>query len=85
MLAFLTNDCNLAHNNICTAAIFVDRAGEWKLGGVDYVGSVSDSMSCIPVKILPALEKYDPPEKAARKPSEKWLLVLLIFKNCFLL
>lgn len=71
-LSFLTVDCALVHNNVCTASVFVDRAGEWKLGGVDYMYPVNESAYGTPVKILPALEKYDPPEKTTKKPSEKW-------------
>ena len=77
-LSFLNNDCNLIHNNVCMASVFVDKAGEWKLGGVDYMYPASGSDSVAPVKILPALEKYDPPEKTGGggryKPTEKWLV-----------
>ncbi|ELT98079.1 hypothetical protein CAPTEDRAFT_223847 [Capitella teleta] len=71
-LSFLVNDCSLIHNNVCLASIFVDRAGEWKLGGVDYMYAASGAPP--PSKGLPFLEKYDPPEKAGggRKPTEKW-------------
>ena len=56
------------------SSIFVDRAGEWKLGGVDYMYPASGSDSIPPIKTLPALEKYDPPEKISgnKKPAEKW-------------
>jgi SCY1-like protein 1 len=74
-LSFLTNDCNLIHNNICISSIFVDKAGEWKLGGVDYMYPAQGNETP-PLKILPLLEKYDPPEKAGaklgRKAGEKW-------------
>ncbi|XP_064622073.1 N-terminal kinase-like protein [Lineus longissimus] len=74
-LSFLVNDCNLIHNNICISSIFVDKAGEWKLGGVDYMYPAQGN-DMPPVKILPLLEKYDPPEKAGsklgRKAGEKW-------------
>lgn len=42
-------------------SVFVNTSGEWKLGGVEYVGSTQDSN--IPIKIIPSLEIYDPPEK----------------------
>ena len=73
-LSFLTNDCNFIHNNVCMASVFVDKAGEWKLSGVDYMYPASGPDSIPPVKILPALERYDPPEKASagRKQTEKW-------------
>lgn len=45
------------------SSIFVDQAGEWKLGGVDYMFPAQGPDSYPPVKILPALERYDPPEK----------------------
>ncbi|KAJ8405170.1 hypothetical protein AAFF_G00321610 [Aldrovandia affinis] len=35
-LSFLVNDCHLLHNNLGVWAVFVDRAGEWKLGGLDH-------------------------------------------------
>ncbi|KAF3838524.1 hypothetical protein F7725_010292 [Dissostichus mawsoni] len=36
-LSFLVNDCHLLHNNVGVSAVFVDRAGEWKLGALDHV------------------------------------------------
>ncbi|XP_005988943.1 N-terminal kinase-like protein [Latimeria chalumnae] len=72
-LSFLVNDCNLIHNNLCVPAVFVDRAGEWKLGGLDYMYSVQGDASA-PRKGIPELEKYDPPEKTehSRTMGEKW-------------
>lgn len=67
------NDCHLIHNNMCAAAVFVDRAGEWKLGGLDYMCSaVGDS--AVPRKGVPDLEKYDPPEltENSKTLGEKW-------------
>lgn len=64
-LAFLSKDAKLKHNNINAASVFVNKAGDWKLAGLEYVcGTDTDP----PVKILPSLEKYDPPE---RKDSSK--------------
>ncbi|CAH0394139.1 unnamed protein product [Bemisia tabaci] len=61
-LSFLNNDGKLRHNNVNSLSVFVNQAGEWKLGGVEYMAGASEG-SGLPVKILRSLEKYDPPEK----------------------
>ncbi|GFO35644.1 N-terminal kinase-like protein [Plakobranchus ocellatus] len=73
-LSFLVNDCNLIHNNVCMVSVFVDPAGEWKLGGVDYMYPAQGADSIPPVKILPLLERYNSPEKTEGKKmrTEKW-------------
>uniref|UniRef100_A0A2K6MQJ4 N-terminal kinase-like protein n=1 Tax=Rhinopithecus bieti TaxID=61621 RepID=A0A2K6MQJ4_RHIBE len=74
-LSFLVNDCSLIHNNVCMAAVFVDRAGEWKLGGLDYMYSAQGDGGGPPRKGIPELEQYDPPELAdssGRVVREKW-------------
>ena len=68
-LSFLVNNCNLIHNNVCMSSIYVDRAGEWKIMGLEYMFGENDSP---PVKVSHGLEKYDPPEKSSRKKSCKW-------------
>lgn len=67
------NDCHLLHNNLGMWAVFVDRAGEWKLGGLDYVTSDQGEPSSLPpAKVVnPELEKYDPPE-GSKSTGEKW-------------
>uniref|UniRef100_A0A8D0HW68 N-terminal kinase-like protein n=1 Tax=Sphenodon punctatus TaxID=8508 RepID=A0A8D0HW68_SPHPU len=72
-LSFLVNDCSLIHNNVCTAAVFVDRAGEWKLGGLDYMYSAQGD-GAVPRKGIPELDRYDPPEKtdSSKTAGEKW-------------
>ncbi|XP_074630282.1 N-terminal kinase-like protein [Acropora palmata] len=78
-LSFLTNDCNLIHGNVCMASVFVDVAGEWKLGGMEYLKPVEppSSTSAEPdLPRLPVLQVYEPPEgrkfdKTNRK-IEKW-------------
>merc|ERR1719341_2079371 len=59
-LAFLNNDAKLKHNNINSASVFVTRAGDWKLAGLEYVCAADAQPQA---KILPCLEKYDPPER----------------------
>lgn len=73
-LGFLTGDCGLSHNNICMSAVFVNRAGEWKIGGVEYMCPVTESP---PRKSLPALNVYTPPElrdssASHRRQGPKW-------------
>ena len=73
-LAFLNNDGNLQHNSVGTGSIFVNSAGEWKLGGLEYTGPPT-LQNPLPVKILPGQEKYDPPEKmdsSKLRQASKW-------------
>ncbi|XP_073460991.1 N-terminal kinase-like protein isoform X2 [Aquarana catesbeiana] len=71
-LSFLVNDGNLIHNNVYMSSVFVDRAGEWKLGGLDYMYPAGSEESA--PKKGPELEKYNPPEKSDRSKTsrEKW-------------
>jgi SCY1-like protein 1 len=78
-LSFLNNDGSLRHNNVSIWSTFVNASGEWKLGGLEYVQAVDSNnqhnQTIIPVKIPPALEIYDPPEKSDPskvKHSTKW-------------
>jgi SCY1-like protein 1 len=48
-LAFLNNDCNLLYGNLSLSSIFVNRAGDWKLGGLELVSSHKDSTGIIRV------------------------------------
>lgn len=53
--------------------MFVNSSGEWKLGGLEYVGTTQDGT--FPIKIIPTLEIYDPPEKndsSKHKCVTKW-------------
>ncbi|XP_028815946.1 N-terminal kinase-like protein isoform X1 [Denticeps clupeoides] len=72
-LSFLVNDGQLLHNNLGMWAVFVDRAGEWKLGGLDHVTSQqADSAPPAPARSVdPELEKYEPPE-GPDGGGEKW-------------
>ncbi|KAJ8246948.1 hypothetical protein GJAV_G00257080 [Gymnothorax javanicus] len=75
-LSFLVNDCHLLHNNLGVWSVFVDRAGEWKLGGLDHVTSTGDPSSSQSLsRVNPDLEKYDPPEcvgSGAKAVGESW-------------
>ncbi|XP_061581572.1 N-terminal kinase-like protein [Cololabis saira] len=74
-LSFLVNDCHLLHNNLGIWAVFVDRAGEWKLGALDHVAPEQGDPSGIavpsPKAVYPDMEKYDPPEMP-NSGGEKW-------------
>uniref|UniRef100_A0A8C5E1U0 N-terminal kinase-like protein n=1 Tax=Gouania willdenowi TaxID=441366 RepID=A0A8C5E1U0_GOUWI len=72
---FLINDCHLLHNNLGVWAVFVDRAGEWKLGALDHVSPEQGDPSGVslpaPKAVCPDMEKYDPPE-TSNSSGEKW-------------
>ncbi|XP_072251685.1 N-terminal kinase-like protein [Leuresthes tenuis] len=74
-LSFLVNDCHLLHNNLGIWAVFVDRAGEWKLGALDHVAPEQGDPSGVslpaPKAVYPDMEKYDPPEMS-NNSGEKW-------------
>uniref|UniRef100_A0A8C5P2L0 N-terminal kinase-like protein n=1 Tax=Jaculus jaculus TaxID=51337 RepID=A0A8C5P2L0_JACJA len=74
-LSFLVNNCSLIHNNVCMAAVLVDRAGDWKLGGLDYMFLAQGNGGGPPSKGIPEHEQYDPPElsdSSGRALREKW-------------
>ncbi|KAJ3588342.1 hypothetical protein NHX12_011935 [Muraenolepis orangiensis] len=88
-LSFLINDCHLLHNNLGMWAVFVDRAGEWKLGALDHVapeqGDPSGATLPPPKAVYPDMEKYDPPEVPGSGGTEKcagevWRLGCLIWE-----
>ncbi|VVC89636.1 unnamed protein product, partial [Leptidea sinapis] len=89
-LSFFNNDGNMKHNNVCLYSVFVTTAGEWKLGGFEFITShAQEGSSPIPIKILPALEIYDPPEKkdpsklkaVTKCSSDMWGLGCLIWET----
>lgn len=87
-LSFLVNDCHLLHNNLGIWAVFVDRAGEWKLGALDHVspeqGDPSGGALPAPKSVYPEMEKYDPPEVPSsggdKWTAEVWRLGCLIWE-----
>uniref|UniRef100_A0A3Q3JMC9 N-terminal kinase-like protein n=1 Tax=Monopterus albus TaxID=43700 RepID=A0A3Q3JMC9_MONAL len=87
-LSFLINDCHLLHNNLGVWAVFVDRAGEWKLGALDHVtpeeGDPTGVSLPAPKAVYPDMEKYDPPEISSSSgetwAGEVWRLGCLIWE-----
>lgn len=68
----MNENANLVHHNLSNS-IFVNKAGEWKLGGLDYVTTPDADVS----PSLSNLKYYfEPPECArgggGRKSGEKW-------------
>lgn len=51
--------------------MFVNKAGEWLLGGLEYIYPSQGEQSVAPIKIMPSLEVYTPPEKATQRLSMK--------------
>lgn len=61
-LSFLNNNCNLVHGNVGQHSVFVDRSGDWKLGGFELACDVS-SVQSAPRSAVPAVAEF-PPEVA---------------------
>jgi len=58
------------------SSVFVNQAGEWKLGNVEHMAGLNEGDG-VPIKILPALEKYSPPEKSdavKQRQITKWCI-----------
>ena len=66
-LSFLINQVNLIHNNVCLSSIFIDRAGEWKLFGLEYMFSGEDGY---------------PPSKGPRFTIFLKLKTIFYFESC---
>ncbi|ORX50585.1 ARM repeat-containing protein [Hesseltinella vesiculosa] len=63
-IKFINNDGNMVHGNIRVSNIFVTRAGEWKLGGLELLSSMSEESPMIFTfgGLVPDAQKYAPPE-----------------------
>lgn len=75
-LAFLNNDCGLVHGNFGAEAIWVTKAGEWKLAGLESAREFGDGR-WISAHEFPFLaQRYFPPElaKRSREPQQVWSL-----------
>lgn len=67
--------------------MYVDLAGEWKLGGVEYIQPLepppgSEDINVLAM-LLPALQVYDPPEgrkyTKTNKRVQKWYDLTLLY------
>jgi hypothetical protein len=70
------------------ASVVVNKASEWKLTGFEYTHGIEDQYP--PSKVLPSLERYEPPERAPAGKSnysrsnesgvDSWMLGCLIWE-----
>eukprot|EP01137_Pigoraptor_chileana_P032759 Opistho-2@22652 len=67
-LSFVNGDCKLIHGDICSASVFVDGSGEWKLGGFDALVGADDDCD---FAVIPAHVRYRPPEIARQGRMDK--------------
>jgi SCY1-like protein 1 len=51
VIKFLNEDCHLVHGNLRPSSIFVNDAGEWKLGGLELLCSVKEEQPLIVVSV----------------------------------
>ncbi|ORY93721.1 armadillo-type protein, partial [Syncephalastrum racemosum] len=63
-IAFINNDCGMIHGNVRTSSIFTNRAGEWKLGGLELLSSLQDESPVILTfgGLMPDAQRYASPE-----------------------
>ncbi|KAI7906564.1 uncharacterized protein BX663DRAFT_427236 [Cokeromyces recurvatus] len=63
-IKFLNDDCNVVHGNIRVASIFTNKAGEWKLGGLELLCSLKEESPIILTfgGLVPDAQKYATPE-----------------------
>ncbi|KAJ2776364.1 Nuclear aminoacylation-dependent tRNA export pathway component [Coemansia interrupta] len=90
-LKFVTEDCKMVHANLSTASVFVTKAGEWRLGGLELVDALSGDghqayrhyTSVIPgyaARMAPEFEtqKWDAVEAGKPGAVDGWSLACLI-------
>jgi serine/threonine protein kinase len=87
-ITWLTNEAKLVHGNICASSIFISRAGDWKLGGVDLLynhGECPDYYKTHHKTVVPTT--YRSPELAAGNydngpawATDSWALGCLLFQ-----
>ncbi|RUS19428.1 LOW QUALITY PROTEIN: hypothetical protein BC937DRAFT_87501 [Endogone sp. FLAS-F59071] len=92
-IKFLNTDCSLVHGNVRLSSIFATKAGEWKLGGFELLGSPKEEGAVILTfgGLVPDSSKYASPE--TRKSgwsiikdipihsTDAWLYACLIYES----
>jgi len=89
-LSFLNNECNMIHGNVTIDNIFVNKAGDWKLGGLELLSALSDQQGLIRNHNDIVSAKLKAPEYASNTwttiqagPSfaiDSWMLATLIYE-----
>ncbi|KAJ1646431.1 Nuclear aminoacylation-dependent tRNA export pathway component [Coemansia asiatica] len=92
-LKFLSVDCKMVHANLCAATVFVTKAGEWRLGGLELVDALTGDgqqiyrnfTGVVPgyaARMAPEFEtrKWDAVEAAKPGAVDGWSLACLIYE-----
>ncbi|KAI7863000.1 armadillo-type protein [Spinellus fusiger] len=63
-IKFINSDCSMVHGSVRTSSLFINKAGEWKLGGFELLCSMKDEspMSLTFGGLLPDAKRYATPE-----------------------
>ncbi|KAI8388165.1 uncharacterized protein BYT42DRAFT_642429 [Radiomyces spectabilis] len=63
-IQFINQDCDMVHGNIRLSSIFINQAGEWKLGGFEVLSSMKDESPMILTfgGLVSDAQKYASPE-----------------------
>ncbi|KAL1930747.1 hypothetical protein VTP01DRAFT_10909 [Rhizomucor pusillus] len=63
-IKFINNDCGMVHGNVRVSSIFVNPAGEWKLGSFDLLSSMQEESPIILTfgGLVPDAQRYAAPE-----------------------
>ncbi|KAI8971405.1 armadillo-type protein [Pilobolus umbonatus] len=64
VLKFINNDCGMVHGNVRISSIFTNKAGEWKLGGLELLSSMSEESPIFMTfgGLVPDAQRYATPE-----------------------
>jgi len=65
-LKFINDEASSVHGNIRASSIFTSESGEWKIGGLEILGSMKEDDAIIFTQgsLVPDIGRYTPPEVA---------------------